>query len=214
MIFVYDKKLASKYILFGFFLLLVIVATAPLLVMVFLLIVPQLILGWLAIATFVRAYYLLTKKIILSTEGVSFYTGSKREKTVPWNVIESYSVSGEKVVIKVSSKFIYITNELKDFYIFRRLVKQIMDQPEEKRGVELPPRARLEAIKDLNLIKVKFEPSSGGKLSVGAGKAAPEAEFLGGDISEFTAKSIVVRDEDSYISVGVEMEMFGDPEDR
>jgi energy-coupling factor transporter transmembrane protein EcfT len=214
MIFLYDRKLAFKYLLFAVFLIMVIIATSPLLMLIFLLIVMHVILAWLAIATLFRAAYMMSNRIILSEEGISFYRFSRRDKTIPWKIIDNYTVSGEKVVIKVADKFIYITSELKEFNLFRRFIKEILDMPVYERGKELPSREALEGISDPALIKVMFEPASRSKLKIISTETSSDMEYLGGDDTEIASKSIALRNEESYIDTGTDLEFFGDPNDR
>jgi hypothetical protein len=211
-IFVYNRLLAFKYILFGIFLLIVIGLTAPLGVVIPLILLADLILGWMAIINFVRVSHMFSNKYILSREGINFYHFNHRVKTIPWEIIDSYSATEGRVVIKIAKKFIYITNELKEYHMFKRIITQVMEEPIDKKGKEFPWREDLEKIKDPNRLRINFQPPVRRKIQLTPEGPSQGAEFLGGNLEEFSSKALANRPEDSSIHTGEDLEMFGEPE--
>ncbi|MFP4497546.1 MAG: hypothetical protein ACLFQV_04985 [Vulcanimicrobiota bacterium] len=139
MIFIYDRKIANRYLLFGAVMIGIALALSSV-ILVFLIpvLISMAILGYFGLGALIRASSIYNHKIILDNQGIQFLKGKKIIKTIKWKDIDGIAVSEMSLKLKVGENFENIDKELKEFDKFEQVVRQQVAMPLVDRGMNLP----------------------------------------------------------------------------
>lgn len=137
--FKYKKSLILIYMGFGVFLIAIVLLSIPFFVI---LQVPVIAIDLLAIllatGAFKKTYEIFNVTILVERNGIHFFRGRRKTTFIPWDIIDDFSFTGSRCILRVASKFFYITRELEDFDEFENLMVDQLTMTVEQRGANLP----------------------------------------------------------------------------
>jgi len=137
--FKYKKSLILIYIAFGIFLILIIIFSIPFFVIFQIPVIAiDSLAAILAIGAFKKTYEIFSITILVERDGIHFFRGRRKTTFIPWDIIDDFSFTGSRCILRVASKFFYISRELEDFEEFENLMVDQLTMTVEQRGSNLP----------------------------------------------------------------------------
>lgn len=176
--FSYSASLIVIYAAFGLFILVVIGFTSPLVPILPIPILAAYAVGLtLAIGALRKAWAMFGVKILIERNGIHFFKGKKKTTSMPWDIVEDFSFTGSRCIMKVGDKFYYISKELQDFEDFEHIMVDQLTLPIEMRGSNLPKLDMPESmggVKDMTVDEPQRQVFYGGSQE----SAEPEEDKL------------------------------------
>lgn len=124
-------------ILFSFFFM--VLFAAPIIVI-------DLVIGFLAFGAFKRAWQMMSIIILLERDGIHYFRGTKKLTFIPWHIVEDFTFTNSRCILRVADDFFYISRELNNFEEFERQMVEQLTLPFEQRGSNLPKLSMPESL--------------------------------------------------------------------
>ncbi|MCE1245415.1 MAG: hypothetical protein LWY06_02090 [Firmicutes bacterium] len=137
--FSYKKSLVMTYVAFGSFAaFLILLSTFFMVLFAVPIIAVDIVIGILGFGAFKRAYQMSSITILLEREGIHYFRGKKKITFIPWHIVEDFTFTSSRCILRVGNEFYYISRELNNFEEFERQMVEQLTLPLEQRGSNLP----------------------------------------------------------------------------